>query len=237
MTLAPRTGAVIFARLDSRRLPEKALREVAGRPLLGRVIDRVRQIRNIGRVILATSDRAVDDRLQSFASKEGVEVFRGDADSTLNRAVACARRFSLDVILRVCGDSPFLLPEVAEELIRVVEEKNFDLATNVSPRTFPVGMSAEAIRTQALEIAQESADSAECHEHCTRYFYLHPGRFNIYSLTRGTNLSSMNFAVDTPADLERASQLCQLLGNRVDVAGLPEILATAARLDGAKADS
>jgi spore coat polysaccharide biosynthesis protein SpsF len=237
MTSVRRTGAVIFARLDSRRLPEKALREVAGRPLLGRVIDRVRQIRNIERVVLATSERAVDDRLEAFACKEGVEFFRGDADSTLNRAVACARRFSLDIMLRVCGDSPFLLPKVAEELIRQVNEQNFDLATNVSPRTFPVGMSAEAVRTQALVIAQKSADSAECHEHCTRYFYLHPGLFNIYSLTRATDLSAMSFAVDTPADLERASQLCQLLGNRVDVAELPEILDAAARLDGAKADS
>ena len=48
-------GAIIFSRFSSQRLPGKALIDIQGRELLGRVIDRSRHIKNIDEIIVATS--------------------------------------------------------------------------------------------------------------------------------------------------------------------------------------
>ena len=39
-----KVGAIIFSRMDSKRLPGKALVEIEGRSMLGRVIDRAKRI-------------------------------------------------------------------------------------------------------------------------------------------------------------------------------------------------
>ena len=48
-------GAIIFSRFSSERLPGKALIDISGRSLLGRVIDRTREIQGIDKIIVATS--------------------------------------------------------------------------------------------------------------------------------------------------------------------------------------
>ena len=47
-------GAIIFSRYTSSRLPGKALVDIAGRCLLGRVLDRSKLVKGIDHVILAT---------------------------------------------------------------------------------------------------------------------------------------------------------------------------------------
>ena len=53
---AEQTGLIIFARYDSARLPGKALRPLAGRALLGWVIDRAHQVLDNLPVMVATSE-------------------------------------------------------------------------------------------------------------------------------------------------------------------------------------
>ena len=47
-------GVIIFSRMDSNRLPGKALIDICGRSLLGRVIDRAKNIKGAERIIVAT---------------------------------------------------------------------------------------------------------------------------------------------------------------------------------------
>ena len=60
-------GAIIFSRFDSRRLPGKAMLDIEGRPLLGRVIDRTKKIKKIQKIIVATSNRDTDNIISDFA--------------------------------------------------------------------------------------------------------------------------------------------------------------------------
>ena len=105
-------GLVIFSRMDSNRLPGKALKTFAGRALLGHVIDRAKATRNADLVIVATSDRGTDDKIAAYAEAQGAEVFRGSAHDVLGRAVGCAEAFGLTVLGRICGDSPFIAPQM-----------------------------------------------------------------------------------------------------------------------------
>ena len=100
-------GIIVFVRYDSRRLPGKALCGLGGRPLLGRVLDRARLVPGGHPIVVATSDRAVDEPVATFTRSENVEVFRGSADDVAARALACAEAFGFVSFARICGDSPF----------------------------------------------------------------------------------------------------------------------------------
>ena len=52
---------IIAARLDSSRLPGKALLDISGRPALGLLLERLRQSESGDHIIVATTDRATDD--------------------------------------------------------------------------------------------------------------------------------------------------------------------------------
>jgi len=64
----PRIGIIAFARMSSSRLPGKALMDSGGRPMLGRVIDRLRlaALDLDCKLIIATSQEQDDDQIAAF---------------------------------------------------------------------------------------------------------------------------------------------------------------------------
>ena len=75
-----RVLAIVPARLDSARLPRKALIEVAGGPIIEHVLVRVKAIPGITDLVCATTKRTVDDELAERVMSMGVDVYRGEVD-------------------------------------------------------------------------------------------------------------------------------------------------------------
>lgn len=200
------TGVIILARLDSRRLPSKALIPLGARPLLGHVLDRARRIPGAPQVVVATSDRSIDDSLVRFVESEHVPVFRGSVDDVAHRCWACAEAFGFDRFVRVCGDSPFFQHRLAGVLTQLHEALELDVATNVMPRTFPAGASVEVVSRRAMAdmLTDPSLEQAD-REHVTRYFYRQSERFRIHNLASPPGrYDGVKLAVDTLADLDQA---------------------------------
>ena len=63
----------------------KVLYEVAGRPLILFMIERVRRVSELDDVVIATSENEENDALAAAASDAGVSVFRGSEDDVLER--------------------------------------------------------------------------------------------------------------------------------------------------------
>ena len=205
--------AIIFSRMGSSRLPGKALRHIAGEPLIKRVINRVSKVKNLSTIVVATSNSKTDDRLTQYIQSLNIEVFRGAAHDVLNRAVSCASYLGVDKFVRINGDSPFIDPELLEKGIDMWGDPNLDLISNVFPRTYPVGMSVEIIKTDSLKkILGLTADSCD-REHITRFFYKNPEKFRILNFESGRpDLRKVRLAVDTKEDLERINWLFKELG-------------------------
>ena len=205
------SAILVFARYDSSRLPGKALRKLVGRPLLGRVLDRAQQVCGNHPVVLATSDRVIDDPLADLGKREGVIVFRGHPTDVLARCSACAGELGVQRVVRITGDSPFFDPILVSELLKLSVESQLDIATNVFPRTFPIGASIEVISTAALRHAAEIAEDPLDREHITRYFYNNSANFRIANVTANTQLDLRNvsLAVDTEGDLRRVSWMIE----------------------------
>jgi spore coat polysaccharide biosynthesis protein SpsF len=225
----PRIGAIILARIDSQRLPGKALADVEGRPLLWYILERFAADPSMP-VVLATSDRSVDDPLVEAASKLELKVFRGSADDVAGRFAAAARANGLDAAFRVNGDSPFLDDSLLREARRLYLTGDADLVTNLRPRTYPYGVSVELVRIAALEASLEEAD-ADDREHVTRTLYrlLPPDR--IASIIDGSQppdgpRTQIRLTIDDAADLAAFRAFVQSLRADWQNAGYREALAS-----------
>lgn len=202
---AMRCGLYIFSRFDSRRLPGKALRLIAGHPMLGLVIDRARRVRQIDDIIVATSDRSIDDPIAEFAEGEGIAVFRGALDDVAGRALACAEAHDHALFVRISGDSPFFDHVLAGRMVRQAKTGTADIVTNVHPRTFPPGTSIEVIAVEALRRVVAATQDSEHLEHVTQYIYANANCFDIDNVeATDTDYSGVSLVVDTPCDLDRA---------------------------------
>lgn len=223
-TLTPRGPAalLLLARLDSRRLPRKQLADLGGRPVIGRTIDRLRRCGVVDAIAVATSDRPVDDALEDLAAQEGVGCFRGDGADVAGRCLAAMQALDLDWFIRICGDSPFADPAIVDAVAQTfLSDPEIDIATNVFPRGYPIGASAEAVSRQAMARICEQTDDLAWLEHVTAWAYEHPERFRIANVHPGdARYEGVSVAIDTPEDLERA---------RRAVAALPD--PSAATLD------
>lgn len=208
--------AIIVCRMDSARLPGKPLRQVAGRPLLEYVLARCRQVEQLAdRIVVATSNRPVDDPLATYALRQGLSVFRGAALDVAGRVLACARQHSADWFFRINGDSPFVDPSLLRRACQMAVDEPLDFITNLQPRTFPYGVAVEAVRTDAFERAYAEMDQPEHFEHVTRYLYEHLDDFRWRNLTNSdSDPHAVKLTVDTPEDLHWFREVIRRYGSR-----------------------
>jgi len=221
------TGVIIFSRMDSIRLPRKALLDISGRSMLGRVIDRAKRIKGVGEVVVATSSRDIDEPIASFAIAENVGVFRGSIDDVSDRALGACDKFGFTKFVRICGDRPFFDPMVLTRLVSMHNEFKVDITTTMFPRTYPPGLTGEVVSVQALQNAMLKTSEVEDHEHVTSYFYKHPHEFSIRNIDAPNelDLEGLNLVVDTESDLVRARWIASRLEeSREKFYDLPEVV-------------
>lgn len=128
--ICERAVIIVQARMGSARLPGKMILPLGGVPILSWVLRRLSKSRSAQSVVLATSSLKCDDALVEIAMKEGVPVFRGPEDDVLGRFVGAAKKFEADIVVRVCGDNPFVDPGVVDMLVR---HHSCALATGAKP--------------------------------------------------------------------------------------------------------
>lgn len=205
------TVAIIQARMGSRRLPGKVMMNVAGKPLLQHVIDRVRAVEGLDRIVLATSIAEIDRPVYQCGKVSGVDVFAGSEDDVLDRYYQAARLFHADVVMRVTGDCPLLDPKVSGSVLSRFDQGDVDYVSNVHPPTFPDGLDTEVFSMQSLETAWRTARKPAEREHVTAYLWDHPERFKLANVETSPDLSSLRWTVDEPLDLELIRAVYQRL--------------------------
>lgn len=120
--MAARTLAIVGARLNSSRLPRKHLLELAGRPVIGRLLDRLATIPEIDRTVIATTADVYNQPLVDWAAADGAEAFAftGDVDDLVGRIDAMVEADNPDIVVYVCGDCPLVEPETLQAMIRAL---------------------------------------------------------------------------------------------------------------------
>jgi spore coat polysaccharide biosynthesis protein SpsF len=189
--------------------------DIAGQPMVSRVVQRTRQARMLTEVVLATSTEQRDEPLATLAARLGVPCFRGSEVDVLNRFVGAAQAFNADLVVRLCADCPLLDGAVIDRVVRVFQEsKGIDYVSNNLARTYPLGLDAEVFTRDALVRANLEASSPYDREHVTPYIYKHPELFSLRSVIRSSDLSAYRLTVDEAADLEVIRQIYQYFQDR-----------------------
>ena len=194
--------AIIQARMASTRLPGKVLADIAGKPMVWHVVQRVRQAHSIDEVIVATSNLATDNPLAEFCAKQHLSCFRGSEEDVLDRFYQAARAFDASTIVRVTADCPLIDPAVLDRVVAEFQTQGADYASNVGIRSFPDGLDVEVFSFAAAERAWKEATRKTEREHVTPYLR-YSGHFRICSVEAEPDLHAPEerWTVDEPEDL------------------------------------
>jgi len=143
-------GCVIPARYGSTRLPGKPLADIAGKPMIERVYDRVSQATKTACTIVATDD----DRVYSAVQQFGGTVMMTDPNhptGTDRLAEVASHYTDLDVVINVQGDEPMIEPNLIDDLAHLFEEDpNLQMA-NVATPFFEGGKEKKKNPTQPFD--------------------------------------------------------------------------------------
>jgi spore coat polysaccharide biosynthesis protein SpsF len=177
-----RIVVVVQARTGSSRLPGKVLMPLAGRPLLSRMIERVRTAKTPAAVVVATTADRADDVIEALAEDAGVACFRGHPTDLLDRHYQAGVRFHADAVVKIPSDCPLIDPAVIDRVIGqyIAHADTVDFVSNLQPGTYPDGNDVEVIPIGVLEKAWIEATEQHEREHTTPFIWERPARFRIH---------------------------------------------------------
>lgn len=200
-------NAIIQARCGSTRFSNKIFAVIDNKPLLWHVVNRLRYVKIIDDIVIATTSNLKDDAIENWCCKENVKCFRGSENNVLNRFYNASSIYPSDVIVRITADDPFKEPSVIDKVIRKLIDEKLDLATNNFPPSFPEGLDCEAFTFNVLEIMEKSAHDSFEREHVTQYVYHNPEKFRIGNVVSEYNLSSYRWTIDNKEDYEMVKRI------------------------------
>jgi spore coat polysaccharide biosynthesis protein SpsF (cytidylyltransferase family)/spore coat polysaccharide biosynthesis predicted glycosyltransferase SpsG len=120
--MAQKVAAVIGARLNSSRLPGKQLLPLAGKPLITHIVERLRRVKGLDQIMLATTADDFNKPLRDWAAENGVEclAYEGDVNDLVGRVDTAFSQTGADQLLYICGDCPLIEPSTLERMIEAM---------------------------------------------------------------------------------------------------------------------
>lgn len=120
---------IIPARLASSRLPNKALADIHGKPMVVRVAEQARKSA-AARIIVATDHPDI----QAACQAHGIETVMTAAshESGTNRLAEAAEKLGLPhdtIVVNVQGDEPLIVPDLINRTAEILLENNAQMAT------------------------------------------------------------------------------------------------------------
>ena len=126
--------AIIYSRINSKRLKSKALLKVYKKKcLIEKVVENTLKIKSIKRIIIATTKSKEDKIFEKILKKYEIDFFYGSTNNLIERTIECSQKYNFDYFLRICGDRPFFSFSHIDSIISNFNLKNqikFDLISN-----------------------------------------------------------------------------------------------------------
>lgn len=182
------------------------LRSIMGMSLLEHVYKRA--LKSDFPVYVCTSTEPSDDKIAQESSVLGVKCFRGNLNNVASRFIEGAKKFGLETVVRISGDSPFICSEIIKEAVSHFDN-SLHLVTNIFPRTFPPGQSVEVINMKKYRDEYNRFSDQEDFEHVTKFFYKNHTDMAIKNFRNSEDLSRLRMVIDTKEDFDRISSISE----------------------------
>ena len=202
-----KTVVIVQARMGSTRRPGKSMADLAGKPLVWHVLDRLKRSRRPDEIVLATTTKPEDDVLVTVANDSGVSSFRGSEMDLVDRYYQAALAHQAAVVVRVCADNPVVEPAEVDRIIEYHKKGKSDFSSNthnINNNGYPDGLGAEVFGIHSLRKVWEVTKDPRNREHPHSYFYEHPEEFRIGTVPCPIEFSrpELKLDVNTPEELQ-----------------------------------
>lgn len=192
--------AMIQARCGSTRLPNKVMMDLCGKPLLQRVIERVKRSKHIDEVMVITSIDKTNLPIISLCAELGIRIGVGSEEDVLDRYYQTAKLIKPEYVIRITADCPCIDAGLIDYGIEQMTDK-IDYCSNTLKETFADGLDFEIIKFSALELAWKEAKHTYEREHVTQYLIHHPELFEQMCIESSVgDFSNERWTVDEEAD-------------------------------------
>lgn len=215
---------IMQARVGSTRLPGKVLKKICGKTVLEHDIDRLKRVKNIDQIVIATTTLERDNAIVEEAKRIGVDCFRGSEEDVLSRYYYAAKENNADVVVRVTSDCPLIDFQVTEKVIQFYLENKYDYVNNTIIKSFPRGLDTEVFSFEVLKRAFLEATSTRDREHVTPYIWDNPNIFKLGCFVNDKDYSHLRWTLDTPEDFQLISEIYKYLYSHNQCFGMDDII-------------
>lgn len=218
--------AIVQARMGSTRLPGKVMMKICGKPVLMHVIDRLKVCKLLDKIVIATTtcnqENIIFDAVENYDSSIGL--FRGSEENVLERYYLAAKKFNVDVIVRVTSDDPLIDPVLIDDLINEYLKNDCDYASNSIIKTFPLGLDAEVFSFNVLSKAYKNSTFDYEREHVTPYIKDNPDKFKLLNVPNNVDLSYLRWTLDTKEDFEFIEEVYERIYHKKPMFFMKDVL-------------
>lgn len=210
-----RTGIIVCTRLDSKRVPNKPMQLINGKPVIAHLHDRLRRL-NIP-IIYAMPDSTIEGDMAYYKCLRGLpgarRLWYGFDDDPLARMNDAAKAHELDIIIRITHDKIFIDDEALYLGLDQFRRHNLDYlySSHLTP-----GTGFEIISARALELAAAAYKKVEHVSYAIRA--VTENKLDMHFARK----SGARLLIDYPEDVQLMNVLFGVLGNDcqlVDVLG------------------
>jgi glutamate-1-semialdehyde 2,1-aminomutase len=231
---------IVQARLGSVRFPRKVLRPFGpfDECALDFVFTRLANSSHVSQVILATTNREIDDELAAFAASNFPEVLvvRGPEEDVLARFILASADSVNETLVRITADCPLVDWKLLDDMLAEFWRRDLDYLSNTLEPTFPDGFDVEIFSKSALLQSANLALTEYEREHVTPVLKKDP-QFTRFNFIREGNYSKYRVTLDYRSDLKilRAisrnfdlarqgsqGEICEFLDSNVDRTNLSQ---------------
>lgn len=110
-----KTVAILPARIESSRLPQKALLDICGLPMIVHVYRRCLLARNLDEVYVATDSKEIQESVEKYGGK--VIMTSSDHQTGTDRIAEAAKNIDAEIIVNVQGDEALVNPIYIDKVV------------------------------------------------------------------------------------------------------------------------
>ena len=213
---------IIQSRIDSTRLPGKALLEVCGKNVTQHIVDRCLQSK-ADKVVLAVPQEDINVYRNIIYD---CDIFGGSKNDVLDRFYHCAIRYKADNIIRITGDNICIDPKIIDKVLDFHIKDKYEFSTNAFLReyTYPEGYEVSIIKYNILcelyKIVKNKVDK----EHVVSFIMENPHLYKIGKYkSKDKIISHLRLTLDNKDDFYVIEKLYNKLFDKNNYFGYNEV--------------
>ncbi len=173
--------------MGSSRFKGKTLANLFGKPMLTRLIERIKFSKYVKKIILATTYEKDDDVIEEYCLINDIICYRGSPTDVLGRIKQAAVENNLEVIVEILGDNPLVHSDLIDSCVKKFSSGKFDYiatATKEYPQLincknlFPIGVRVQVFNIDTLLKCEKMSKENKYREHANMFIAENPQIFN-----------------------------------------------------------